>query len=190
MRQLKDFHHYKGIDLNRFEKVERKIIELILTSKIPDNKREDSLVFAFMHASGCMQIGRILAQKRKLDVDIASIASMMHDIYVIVNGTYKDHATSGGQLAEKILNEIGEFSQKEIEIIANAVSHHSEKEMHSDNPYIELVKDADVFDCSLYKNAEGFYRLHKTPQVFEEYVKRIIKVRRELGLSKEQAFRL
>jgi hypothetical protein len=35
--------------------------------------------------------------------------------------------------------------------------HHSEKNIYTNNPYIELVKDADVFACSLYKNAADEY---------------------------------
>lgn len=189
MKQVKDFHHYKGNDLSRFEKVERKVIELIYQSDVPDSDREDSKFFEFMHAAGCMEIGRILAQKRGLDIDIASVASILHDIATIVNGKYKDHAKLGAPIAEEILNEIGEFSKEEIETIVNAVVHHSEKEVYSNDPYSELVKDADVFDCSLYKNAEGFYRIHKSEEIFKEYVNRIKKVREELGLPAKDIFR-
>lgn len=59
--KLKGFHHYKGNNLTRFEKVERKVIELILSSKVPDSQREDSIIFELKHASGCTQIARILA---------------------------------------------------------------------------------------------------------------------------------
>ncbi|MBI2028055.1 MAG: HD domain-containing protein [Candidatus Levybacteria bacterium] len=187
---LKDFHHYKGSNLTRFEKVERKVIELILSSKIPDSQREDSIVFEFKHASGCTQIARILAQKRKLNTEIADNATTLHDIYVIINGTYKDHAKLGAPIAKKLLEEIGGFSNKEITIITNAVAHHSEKEIYSNNPYVELVKDVDVFDCSLYKGAEGFYRIHKPEYIFKEYVNRIKKVREELGLSPNDIFRI
>lgn len=187
--QLKDFHHYKGGELNRFEEVERKVIELIYTSKIPDTERDDSKLFAFIHAAGCMEVGRILAEKRNLNIDIASVSSILHDIGTIVTGKYQDHAKVGAPIARKILEEVGGFSKEEIETITQAVLHHSEKEIYSDNPYIELVKDADVFECSLYKNAEGFYRLHKPTYIFEEYVKRIKKVRKELGLKEGDVFR-
>ena len=73
--------------------------------------------------------------------------------------------------------------------IVDSVAHHSEKEVYSDNPYIELVKDVDVFDCSLYRNAEGYYRLHKPESIVNEYVKRIVKVRKELNLPPEPIFR-
>lgn len=187
--KLKDFHHFKGDDMSRFEKVERKVIELAMNSSIPDSKREDSRIFELKHASGCTQIARILAQKRKLNVEISDTAATLHDISVIVSGTYKDHAKLGAYIAEKILREIGGFSEKEIGTITQAIAHHSEKEIYSDNPYIELVKDVDVFDCSLYKGAEGFYKIHKPEHIFKEYVNRIKKVRKELGLSSGSVFR-
>lgn len=187
--QLKDFHHYKGDELSPTEKVERKVIEMIESSKVPDSEREDSIAFEFMHASGCMQLGRLLAQKRNLDIDIASVACMLHDIYVIVNGVYKNHGIEGAPIARQILEEVGGFSGEQINTITQAVAHHSEKEVYSDDPYIELVKDVDVFDCSLYKNAEGFYKLHKPEDIFKEYVARIKKVREELGLPLENVFR-
>lgn len=189
MNKLKDFHHYKGDDLTRFEKVERKVMEMISSSEISDGQREDSKNFEFMHAAGCIQIARILAQKRKLDVDIAATAAILHDIYVIVSGKYKNHGLQGAVLAKDILDEIGGFSKKEIQTIINAVAHHSEKEIYSRDPYVELVKDADVFECSLYKNSEGFYRIHKPPHIYKEYVSRIKKVRKELGLPAKNVFR-
>lgn len=189
MNNLKDFHHYKGSELSRFEKVEKKVMELILESQIADSAREDSKVFEFMHAAGCMQIGRLLAQKRNIDVDIASVAVILHDIAVIQSGSYRNHGPLGGPIAEKILKEIGEFSEEEIQTITQAITHHSEKEIYSKDPYVELVKDADVFDCSLYKGAEGYYRLHKPENIFKEYVNRIKKVREELGLPPNEVFR-
>ena len=33
MISLKDFHHYKGNNLTRFEKVEKKVIDLLFASK-------------------------------------------------------------------------------------------------------------------------------------------------------------
>ena len=187
--KIKDFHHYKGSELSRFEKVERRVILLIQESKIPDSGREDSIVFEFMHASGCMQIGRLLAEKRGLDVDIASVAAILHDIYVIETGKYKNHGPEGAVIAQKILEETGGFFEEEIRIITTAVAHHSEKEIYSDDPYVELVKDTDVFDCSLYKNADGFYKLHKPENIYNEYVNRLKKVREELGLKIEEVFR-
>ena len=186
---LKDFHHYKGSDLTRSEKVERKVVDLLLTSKLPDSKRDSSIGWELKHSSGCCQIARILAQKRNLNVEIAEVASLLHDIYVIVEGKYKDHAKLGAPIAKQILEEIGAFPDKETQTISNAVAHHSEKEIYSNDPYVELVKDVDVFDCSLYKGAEGFYRIHKPEEIVREYVNRIKTVRKELGLNPAEVFR-
>lgn len=183
-----DFHYYKGQDLSKFEKVERRVIELLLTSDVPDSEREDSLLFEIKHAAGCTQIARILAQKRGLDVEIADVAATLHDISVVVSGIYKDHAQRGGPIAEEILREVGGFTLAEIQTITSAVMHHSEKDVYSTDPYIELVKDVDVLDCSLYKGGKAFYS-SKSPQIFKDYEKRLKNIRKELGLNPEKTFR-
>jgi len=186
---LKDFHHYKGHELTPAEEVERKFAELLLHSKIPDGQRESSIIWELKHSSGCCQIARILAQKRGLDIEISETAALLHDIYVAVAGKYSDHAALGAPLAEKLLNQIGGFTPVQIKTIVEAVAQHSQKEVYSDNPYVELVKDVDVFDCSLYRGAEDYYRLHKPADIVEEYAKRTRAVRTELGLPKEDVFR-
>lgn len=184
------FHHYKGDSLSRSEKVERKVVQLLLDSKIPDSERESSLVWEIKHTSGCIQVARILAQKRKLDLEIAETAAALHDISVIQTGNYKDHGVLGAKIAEKILDETGGFTEKEKKTISDAVRHHSEKDVvDSGKPYVELIKDADAFDCSLYKGAEEEYRQSKPAPVFEKYVERVRKVRKELGLDEKNAFR-
>lgn len=186
---LKDYHHFKGNDLTRSEKIQRLVTRMIMGSKLSDEKRENSIVWELKHHAGCVQIGRILAQKRNLDVELSEIICVLHDIYAIVEGKYKDHARLGAELARKILSETKEFTQEEIDTITQAIAHHSEKEVYTQSPYVELAKDADVFECSLYQGAEGFYKLHKSESVFKEYVNRIKKVRAELGLLRENVFR-
>lgn len=111
------------------------------------------------------------------------------DIYAIVKGSYKDHARLGARMSRKILAYSKDFTLSEIEIITEAIAHHSDKHIYTDMPYIELAKDADVFDCSLYPGAKGFYELHKPKEIYHEYVERIKKVRQELGLPSKKIFR-
>lgn len=188
-RTARYYHHFKGIHLSPTEKVEKKVVELLLHSSVPDEKRDSSIVFELKHSSECVQVARILAQKRGLNIALAEAAAALHDIYVIVMGLYSNHATLGAPMAEKILKDTGGFTQSEIQTISNAVCHHSEKEIYTDKPYIELIKDADVFDCSFYKNSEAEYRSIKTPEVFVHYEKRVKNVRRELGLPEKPVFR-
>lgn len=183
------YHHFKGKNLTSSEKIEREVVTLLLRSKIPDSKRESSIVFELKHASECIQVARILAQKRNLNIELAEVAAALHDMYVIVKGKYEDHGKLGAMLAAKMLKRIGGFSQKEQKIILDAIAHHSEKDVYSDNPYLELVKDADVFSCSYYKNSIEEYSRIKSAPLLAHYISRIKKVRRQLGLPEEPVFR-
>lgn len=183
------YHHYKGTHLSPTEKVEKRVVELLLHSKVSDEKRDSSIIFELKHSSECVQVARILAQKRDLNVALAEAAAALHDIYVIVTGSYSNHAKLGAPIAKKILEETGGFTEFEIKAITDAVYHHSEKEVYSDDPYIELIKDADVFDCSFYKNSEAEYRRTKNPDIFIHYAKRVKNIRKELGLPEEPVFR-
>src|SRR3990172_12486804 len=120
---LKDFHHYKGNELTPSEKVERKVVELLLDPKLPDSKRESSIVWELKHSSGCCQIARILAQKRGLNIEVSEVASLLHDIYVAVEGRYKDHAKLGAPIAKQILEEVGGFTEEQINTITQAITH-------------------------------------------------------------------
>ncbi|MBI4079745.1 HD domain-containing protein [Candidatus Kaiserbacteria bacterium] len=189
MSASNDFHHYKGQTLSRSEKVERQIVQMLLVNELPDSDRESSVVWELKHSAGCVQVGRILAQKRNLNVEIAETACVLHDIYVIVEGKYADHAKKGAVLARQLLKENGGFADNEVDLIVSAVEQHSDKQVYSDNLYVELVKDVDVFDCSLYKNSGNYYRIHKPADIVAHYEKRIKKVRAELGLPAEPVFR-
>jgi uncharacterized protein len=186
---LRDFPHFKGPNLTRSEKIQRKVVELLLNSTISEDEHDSSPVFELKHSSSCCQVGRILAEKRGLNVELAELICVMHDIYVIVEGKYEDHATRGAPIARKMLEESGDFTEEEINTIVDAIAHHSEKHIKSDNPYAELVKDADATDCSLYEQVEGYYKRHKSPESFLEYEKRIKKVRGELGLQTANIWR-
>ena len=97
------YHHFKGNKLNRSEFVQRKVIQLILSSKLTDKQRESSKIFELKHCSGCTQVGRILAEKRGLNKEYAELICALHDIYVIVEGKYGNHAHLGAPIAVKIL---------------------------------------------------------------------------------------
>jgi hypothetical protein len=186
---LKDFHHYKGTGLEPAEEVERRFAELLLRSTLPDSDRESSIIWELKHSSGCCQIARVLAQKRGLDITISETAALLHDIYVAVEGKSSDHAVLGAPIAEELLNEVGGFTPEQIKTIVEAIAQHSQKDVYSDNPYVELVKDVDVFDCSLYRGSGDYYQLHKPPEMVREYAKRVDTVRGELGLPQGETFR-
>lgn len=187
--QHTDYPHFKGNNLSRSEKIQREVIEMILNSDIPNEKRESSDIWELKHSSGCCQVGRILAEKRGLNVELVEIIAVLHDIAVVTTGSYKDHAKKGGVVAKKILEKSNDFSTEEIKTICDGIAHHSEKDIYTDNPYVEIAKDLDAFDCCLYEGSINYYKIHKPKDVFEKYCDRIRKVRKELGLQTDKLFR-
>lgn len=182
------YHHYKSNDLPRSDEIQKMIVNRILACSIPDTQRENSKVWELKHCSSCIQVGRILAIKRGLNIELAEVICALHDIYAIDTGHYQNHAEKGATIAEHILSSTGKFSVEEIAIITEAIRHHSDKHIYSDDPYVELIKDADIFDCSLYEGTRDYYEIHKPPAVRREYYRRIQNIRRELGLPQDEKF--
>ena len=139
------YHHFKGDMLSRSEKVQLIVVNHLLNSKLPEDKRESSVVWELKHSSGVIQMARILAQKRGVDEELAVVAASLHDISVIINGSYDNHAEKGAELAKKMLNEIGGFDAREIEIVCTAIREHSNKHKYSEDKLVELIKDADCY---------------------------------------------
>ncbi len=165
--------------------MERETIQTILKSKTPDSERSWSKIFELKHASAVAQLGRIMAQKRGLDKDLGAIICTMHDIYVFTTGRVTDHAHKGAKIAKKLLEKTKKFSSQEIKLISGAIYNHSDKHIISKNPYYELVKDADVFDCGLYDGVHDAYVYEKEAKTCRSYFNRIKKIRRELNLPKD-----
>ncbi len=180
------YHHFKGDNLNRSEKIQRLVVRTIMESKLPNERRENSLEFEFKHSSGVIQISRIFAEKRGLNVELAEIIAALHDIHATINGTYKNHAVESSSIAREILEKSGDFKKEEIDLVCEAIRRHSEKDIYSSSPYVELIKDADTFDCFLYDD-HGYD--DKPPQLRKEYFRRIIKLRKELGLPEKKFYR-
>jgi hypothetical protein len=112
----------------------------------------------------------------------------LHDIYVITDGRYEDHAHRGAPIAKGILDEIGGFGADEESMIDRIVYHHSDKHLWSDDVFVEFGKDADVLDCFLYPGAFGFYLRHKSLAVFQHYLARARQVWSEVGMPSEPRF--
>lgn len=180
------YHHFAGSNLNDSEKVQRYVIHQILKSKVPNSKRENSIEWELKHSSSCIQVGRILAEKRGLDVKLVEMIAALHDIYAIRTGKYKDHAKKGAKIAEGILKRLTMLNGGEIRTIVDAIRNHSDKQIYSSDPYIEVAKDLDTLDCFLYD--ENIYH-EKAPVIRKEYFQRIISIRKELGLPEKDFFK-
>ena len=107
---------------------------------IPDPKPRTSAV---AHLYGVSLAATMLAKKRRLDPELASMAAMLHDLWAYKNSSYEDHAHQGAALAREILEGLGLTSAEETETICSAIYHHDDK-LTTDGPMEELLKDADV----------------------------------------------
>src|ERR1051325_106157 len=116
MELAKRHHHFKKALIEPTDRVslcERYVIDSLLNSSLPDSQRESSIAWELKHHAGVTQMARLLARKRGLPIDVAAVGALLHDIYVILYGTYKDHAHQGGPIAVDILGQIGGFSPEE-----------------------------------------------------------------------------
>lgn len=110
---------------------------------------------------------------------------MLCTISIFITGRVTDHAHKGTSIARKIFEKTKKFTEAEIKLITTAIYNHSDKHIVSKNPYVELIKDADVFDCSLYDGVHDAYLYEKSLENCKKYFTRIRAVRKELGLPKD-----
>lgn len=107
---------------------------------IPD---ESKRISAAAHLYGVSLAATMIAKKRGLDPETASMAGMLHDLHAYRSGSYDDHAHKGAELAREILGALKLVDDKEMDHICSAIYHHDDK-LVTDGPMDELLKDADV----------------------------------------------
>ena len=98
-----------------------------------------------------------VSSQARADPQICAVAGMLHDIASYKTGDAINHAQRGALEAAEILHKVGEFSQKKINEVCQAISKHSAKDQ-KDGALAELLKDADVLQHFLYNPA-----LHRDP---------------------------
>ena len=129
--------------------------------------------FGYVHLYSVSQACALLAMKRHENVELAAIAGLLHDIYAYKTGIRADHAHQGAALAKEIMQETGLFSEEEMNIIFQAIYHHSDKDT-VDSPFDEVLKDADVLQhCLIMPLVEA------APHETERYSR----LKKELGIQ-------
>ena len=148
----------------------------ILRSHI-DNLSDDSVdggsCFIESHMLSVSNFAAMIAMKRGLDPEIATMIGLLHDIHPLLTGDYTEHAKQGSLLAEEILSKLNITTQEETELICTAVRYHSKKRSVHD-AYSELIKDADVLSHCFYNIS--FPALEKDQARFEA-------LKKEFGLT-------
>lgn len=124
MSRLKELRKYVDEELNKMEDADKR------TS-------------AIVHLYGVSLAATMIAKKRGLDPEIASMAAMLHDLHAYRTGSYEDHAHKGADLAREILRKLNLTDEMETDMICSAIYHHDDK-LVTDSPMDEVLKDADV----------------------------------------------
>ena len=114
-----------------------------MNAEIDKIEDADKRTGAIAHLYGVSLAATMIAKKRGLDPEIASMAAMLHDLYAYKTGSYEDHAHKGADIAGEILRELGLTNAEETEVICSAIYHHDDK-LVVDGPMDEVLKDADV----------------------------------------------
>lgn len=129
MSKLKELRKYVDAEINKMED-------------------QDKRTSAIAHLYGVSLAATMIAKKRGIDPEIASMAAMLHDLHAYKTGSYDDHAHLGSELAREILGNLGLTDKTETDLICSAIYHHDDK--HAvDGPMDEVLKDADVIDHCL-----------------------------------------
>lgn len=152
---------------NRIEILRTYIDDLLLNMSDVEERR-----CGYLHLYGVSQACALIAIKRNENVELATMAGMLHDLYSYKMMDTKDHAEKGAILAREILEGLKLTNEHETALICSAIKHHSSKQkVHS--AFDEILKDADVMQHCLYNP------LFKVMTHEEE---RYQKIKREFGL--------
>lgn len=117
----------------------RKIIDRELL-KVED---ETERLSCASHLYGVSLAAVLIARRRGMDPELPAMAAMMHDMNAYLSGSYDDHAHKGADLARTFLQELGQTTPEEDDIICSMIWHHDDKG-NIDSPLDEVLKDADV----------------------------------------------
>ena len=120
-----------------------KVLRNFINSELIKMDDNDKMISAVNHLYGVSLAATMIAKKRGLDTELASMAAMLHDLYAYKSGSYDDHAHLGAELAREILNDLKLTNESETEMICSAIYHHDDK-LSVDSPMDEVLKDADV----------------------------------------------
>lgn len=112
---------------------------------VEDNEKEANQI---AHLHGVALAAAILAKKRGVDAELATMAGLLHDLYAYKSGSYDDHAHLGSDYARKVLNKLEITTPEETEVVCTAIYNHDSKDT-MDGPLDEILKDADVLHHTL-----------------------------------------
>ena len=120
--------------MNEFEKMKNLFFQTIEEKCFGEYKNK-----AYFHSLSTCTLCQKLAIERNLDLEIAAIIGLMHDIGQYISHSSYKHAFKSKEFVTCHLS--NDYQNKSI--VLNAIENHSDKE-HIHDAYSELLKDADL----------------------------------------------
>ena len=144
--------------MSRVEKLRKYIDEILLNkNSVPDKRR-----MAYVHLYGVAQMCAMIAKKRKVDIELAIMAGMLHDLYTYkrkdevrhlgmeaIEEVIKNHRVGGAVWLNEILPKWGLTTNEETRILCEAIQGGVSK----DEKVLELekvVNDANILQFYFY----------------------------------------
>lgn len=143
---------------------------------LEDEGRDLPIKWNMMHMYSSSQLAKILALRRGMDMELASIAATLHDIAVIMTKKRDNHAERAEEYVRQAIKDfnnrngekLGRINDEEVELLVKAISQHSNKEEYTQDSFVELLKDIDSLDRYLHGiKSEGAY-IERCKKVFNE----------------------
>lgn len=124
---------------------------------------------AYIHSYGVSQCCTLLASKRGLDMELATIIGLLHDVYRYKTGVSAWHSQNGAEMVRVAfkykLNDL--FSDDEQTIIKSAIYHHANKDLIHDE-YDEMLKDGDILQRLSFDTTYGWAYGHRLLRIIIE----------------------
>jgi len=137
---------------NRVDRVRSYVNNIF--DNIEDNEKRRT---AYVHSYGVSQCCSLLAAKRGLNSELATIIGLLHDVYRFKTGITELHSQNGAEMVRVAfkydLKDL--FSDEEQTIIKSAIYHHANKDLVHDE-YDELLKDSDILQWLSFDNTFGW----------------------------------
>jgi uncharacterized protein len=158
-------------------RLNRILAMLLLEMKdLNDEGRDLPIRWSLMHMFSSSQLAKLLAIHRGIDPELAGIAAALHDIGVVMTKKHKGHAEAAPPYVYDFLRRynresgtrLSKVTEEEMEAVVKAVVQHSEKELNSNDPFIELLRDVDSIDAYLHGVKIEGGRLERSKGVMKE----------------------
>ncbi len=110
--------------MNRIEVLRQYIDEILLNMTDVEERR-----CAYLHLYGVAQSCTLIALKRGVNAELATMTGMLHDIYTYAKMDTKEHAQKGSIMAREILTSLRITNDYETKLICHAIYVHSNKDL-------------------------------------------------------------